>query len=330
LGVGPILIAASGGCQVIKQFVKSLPYISNLHDEIAHLKAELKRWRTWMPPGHFYSPIPALEEVRSDADRIFQFPSDRLLDIDLKVEKQLELLRQFGAYQTELPVAWMKQGAARYCYENEYYSWADAIVLHAMLRKYQPKRIVEIGSGFSSAVILDTSDIFFDTPIDCTFIDPYPDRLRSLLRTEDAAHVRILAQRVQDVDLQTFTALAPGDFLIVDSSHVSKTGSDFNHILFEIVPRLQPGVHLHFHDVFFPFEYPRAWAEVGIAWNEAYVLRAFLQNNNAFEITFFTSYLLSVQRAAVEASLPWMLRSEREHLSVTDAPGSSLWLKRVA
>lgn len=314
--------------KVIKQFVKSLPYISRLHREITHLKTDLQRWRTWMPPGHFYSPIPALEEVRHDADRIFQLPLNELPDIDLLAEKQLALLRELGAYHMDLPVAWLERGAARYCYENEYYSWADAIVLYAMLRKHRPKRIVEIGSGYSSAVILDTSDVFFDTPIDCTFIDPYPDRLRSLLKPGDTEHVRILEQRVQDVDLQTFTALAPGDFLIVDSSHVSKTGSDFNHILFEIVPRLQPGVHLHFHDVFYPFEYPRAWVEAGIAWNEAYVLRAFLQNNSAFEITFFTSYLLSVHRAAVEASLPWMLRSEREHLLVTDAPGCSLWLKR--
>lgn len=315
---------------MLKKIIKSLPYISRLHHEIAHLKSEHLRWRTWMPPGHFYSPIPALEEVRRDASRIFQPPSNKLRGIDLNIESQLELLRELSAYHTDLPVAWLERGVARYCYDNEYYSWADAIVLYAMLRKHRPKRVVEIGSGYSSAVILDTSDAFFDTPIACTFIDPYPERLRSLLVAGDTGHVRILEQRVQDVDLATFTALAPGDFLIVDSSHVSKTGSDLNHILFEIIPQLQPGVHLHFHDIFYPFEYPRAWVEAGMAWNEAYVLRAFLQNNSAFEITFFTSYLLSVHRAAVEASLPWMLRSEREHLSVTDAPGSSLWLKRTA
>lgn len=126
-----------------------------------------------------------------------------------------------------------------------------------------------------------------------------------------------------------FTALAPGDFLIIDSSHVSKAGSDLNHILFEIIPRLQPGVHLHFHDIFLPFEYPRPWVEAGIAWNEAYVLRAFLQYNTTFKIEFFTSYLIQVHRSAVEENLPWMLRSERDQLKVTDAPGCSLWLKRT-
>lgn len=314
---------------MLKQFIKSLPYISRLHHEIALLKADLPRWRTWMPPGHFYSPIPALDEVRKDAGRIFQPSSSALPGIDINAENQLDLLHKLGAYHAKLPTAWTKQGEARYCYENEYYSWADAIVLHGMLRHFQPKRVVEVGSGYSSAVILDTCDMFLGSKVPCTFIDPYPERLRSLLNVSDTSHVQVLEQRVQDVDMAIFATLAPGDFLIIDSSHVSKTGSDLNHILFEIIPRLQSGVHLHFHDIFFPFEYPRPWVEKGIAWNEAYVLRAFLQYNTAFRIEFFTSYLIQAHRSEVEKNLPWMLRSERDQLKITDAPGCSIWLKRA-
>lgn len=313
---------------MIRKFIKSLPYIKRLHGEIADLKADLHRWRTWMPPGHFYSPIPSLGEVRSDAERIFQGAPDGLGGIELNENAQLQLLHELATYHSDLPAAWLDHGSSRYCYDNEYYSWADAIALYAMLRKHRPHRVVEVGSGYSSAVILDTSDAFFETPIDCVFIDPFPERLKQLLRSGDAGHVRVLERRVQDVDLEIFMSLEPGDFLIIDSSHVAKVGSDLNHILFEIVPRLKPGIHLHFHDIFYPFEYPRSWVELGIAWNEAYILRAFLQYNSTFNIEFFTSYLIQKQRPAIEESLPWMLRSERDQLQITDAPGSSLWLKR--
>lgn len=314
---------------MLKEAIKSFPYISRLHREIAQLKTELKRWRTWVPPGHFYSPIPALDEVKKDDNRIFHASSGDLLGIELNADNQLDLLRNFGVYHSELPTAWSDKGQARYYYENEYYSWADAIVLYGMLRHFQPKRVVEVGSGYSSAVILDTCDTFLESAVSCTFIDPYPERLKGLLKESDSTHVQVLEQRVQDIDMAIFTALAPGDFLIVDSSHVSKTGSDLNHILFEIIPRLQPGVHLHFHDIFFPFEYPQAWVEMGVAWNEAYVLRAFLQYNTTFQIEFFTSYLIQAHRSAVETSLPWMLRSERDPLKITDAPGCSIWMKRT-
>src|SRR5690606_22964232 len=88
-----------------------------------------------------------------------------------------------------------------------------------------------------------------------------------------------------------FDRLEADDILFIDSTHVAKTGSDVNYILFEILPRLKSGVLIHFHDVFYPFEYPRDWVFAGRNWNEDYLLRAFLMYNPAFEIILFSHYL---------------------------------------
>ena len=72
---------------------------------------------------------------------------------------------------------------------------------------------------------------------------------------------------------------------------MAKTGSDENYILFEILPNLQNGVLIHFHDIFYPFEYRKELVFGGNNWNENYFLKAFLMFNNAFEIKLFSEYL---------------------------------------
>ena len=312
----------------LREVAHSIPYIRRLHSQIARLKEELARWRTKYPPGHFYSPIPSPQEIRGDADRIFFTPEESLPGLDLNENEQLSLLHSFAQYYGEIPKEWAEPGRARYQFDNEYYSWADAIALYSMLRHFRPKRVIEVGSGFSSAVILDTADRYLGAEVQCTFIDPNPERLLSLLSDSDHSNVEVITRRVQEIDAAFFASLEEGDFLVIDSSHVSKTGSDLNYILFEIAPRLRKGVHVHFHDVFYPFEYPRVWIDQGVAWNEAYLLRAFLMYNDVFRIEFFTSFLIQTQRTLIETIAPSMLNSEPEPLTFADAPGASIWLKR--
>jgi predicted transcriptional regulator len=108
------------------------------------------------------------------------------------------------------------------------------------------------------------------------------------------------------------------DVLVVDSTHVLKTGSDVNTILFEILPALASGVYIHFHDVFYPFEYPREWAYQERAWNEVYALRAFLQYNDAFEIVYFNHFFALFHAERLRVAMP---------LCAT-TPGSGLWLRK--
>lgn len=207
----------------------------------------------------------------------------------------------------------------RYYFENDFFSYADALILHAMLRWLHPARVIEVGSGFSSAAMLDTRQRH-GTPGHLTCIDPEPDRLRGLLRHGDDGWCKMLPRKVQDVETDLFASLTPGDILFIDSAHVLKTGNDLHHVLFEILPALTPGVVVHFHDIFWPFEYPADWA-MGErrAWNEAYALRAFLAGNQGYEILFFNDYFARFRHAAMVQAHPLIGRNT----------GGSLWLRKT-
>jgi hypothetical protein len=129
--------------------------------------------------------------------------------------------------------------------------------------------------------------------------------------------VTLLSQPVQQVDRAVFDRLEAGDVLFIDSSHVTKIGSDVNLLLLEVVPRLRPGVNVHLHDIVWPFEYARKWVYQGRAWNEAYLLRALLTGNPRLRITFWSSQLAACHRERVGAALPLWLRDS----------GTSMWLE---
>jgi len=283
---------------------------------------ELQTYREafkFAPPGHFYSPMPSQDEVNRDAARLFGSPNRIIPGIDLNEVKQLALLEEIKRYYRDLSFPVHKSHGRRYFYENPMYGYSDAIFLYGIIRHADPKRIVEVGSGHSSCAMLDTIDLHLDRQVESTFIEPYPDRLLSLLRPEDLGRVKILTERVQDVGLDPFLALDRNDILFIDSSHVMKTGSDVNYLLGEILPRLRLGVYVHFHDIFYPFEYPNEWVSGGRAWNEAYALRAFLAFNEAFEIVLFNTYLERFHKEIFERDMPLCLVNE----------GASIWLRRV-
>ncbi|HEV2211474.1 MAG TPA: class I SAM-dependent methyltransferase [Verrucomicrobiae bacterium] len=267
-------------------------------------------------PGHYYSPIPARAELERDAARIFSKQAAALPEIDLNERAQLELLGRLAAQVARLGWPPAPAGGARYRPENDYFPAADGVLLAGMLLAHRPARYVEIGSGFSSALALDVAEAGLEGQLACTFIDPSPGRLRSLLRAGDLDRAQVLRQRVQDVPDALFRSLAPRDILFVDSSHVAKAGSDLCDILFRVLPLLPPGVLIHFHDVTWPFEYRRQDVLRGRSWNEAYLLRAFLANNCAYTIRLFASWLEQCHPAGWRAAFPY-------------SAASSLWLEKI-
>ena len=297
--------------------------LNDLTGEVQDLR---KRFQTawqqipgiWQPPGHFYSPIPSIAELKLDEEDIFKTPPG-IRGVELNEKTQLDLLYQFGAYYRDQPFTAQATPGRRYFFENPNYSYSDAIVLYCMIRHLRPRRIIEVGSGYSSCAMLDTNELFFNNSINCTFIDPYPQLLRDLIQESDSTRIRVLGKQVQQIDDAVFRELEPSDILFIDSSHLAKTGSDVNYLVFKILPLLREGVYIHFHDVFYPFEYPKEWVYEGRAWNEAYLLRAFMQYNRAFEIQFFTSYLIDKYRDTFESTMPLCLK----------CPGANLWLKKT-
>jgi hypothetical protein len=278
------------------------------------------------PPGHFYSPIPDLAEVRARAATIFERSARELPGIELEGGAQLALLAALGEHAAEFPYGAAAVSGLRYPLDNEYFLPADAALLHGMLRRSPPARVIEIGSGYTSALMLDVDERFLGGRTRFRFIDPHPERLLGLVREDDRASVEVIESPVQEVDLALFAELRAGDILFVDSSHVAKTGSDVGWILSEALPCLADGVLVHFHDIFWPFEYPREWLEAGRAWNEAYLLRAFLQYNRAFRIVLWGSWLEAHHRGELERALPEVAR----RFPTGPIGSSSLWLRKVA
>ncbi|GEM54861.1 hypothetical protein B0A58_04785 [Flavobacterium branchiophilum NBRC 15030 = ATCC 35035] len=269
--------------KLIKRIIDCFPHVKNL---------KARSGNTYFPNGHFYSPVIDIEAIKKREHEIWKHEkTEGIKGISLNTESQKALLGAFENYYADLPFAAEKQEGLRYYYQNIYYGYTDAIMLYSMMRHFQPKRIIEIGSGFSSAVMLDTNDLHFDGSLNITFIDPYADRLFSLMTAKDKQNIKVIEQDAQQIPLETFEVLEAGDILFIDSTHISKTGSDVNYILFEILPVLQKGVLIHFHDVFYPFEYPKKWVFDGFNWNEDYILKAFLMYNSEFEIKIFPDYL---------------------------------------
>ena len=131
--------------------------------------------------------------------------------------------------------------------------------------------------------------------------------------------MRVLSVATQDVPLDVIAELGEGDVLFVDSTHVVRTGGDVNRIFFELLPALAPGVVVHLHDMFPGFEYPAEWVYEGRAWSELYLVRAFLQYNDAFEILLWPNLLAMLDHHDIVRRFP------QAELNI----GGSLWLRKV-
>jgi len=291
---------------------------------VAHLEPtrlelkRLKRNQGVVEAGHFYSPIPSFDQIAKDQSRIFDQMNLATPGVDLNAEAQLQLLGSFVDFYRDLPFTPDKIQGLRYYFENPAYSYSDAILLHCMMRHLKPNRVIEVGSGFSSCMILDTNELFFKRSIKTTFIEPHPELLQSLLEDTENDNIEIIPSQLQHIDLSLFDELQANDILFIDSTHVSKIDSDVNRIIFEILPRLASGVYIHFHDIIYPFEYPRKWVLQGRAWNEAYLLKAFLQFNHSFRTVLMNSYLNQFHREFFEENMPLCLNNT----------GASIWIRK--
>jgi hypothetical protein len=198
--------------------------------------------------------------------------------------------------------------------ENPWYGPMDAHVLYAMLRSERPGRVLELGSGYSTLVIEqalaangDGRHLVVD-PFPSPVIDRHRDRLE--LHRESAA----------SVDSRLFTELRAGEVLFVDTSHVVKPGGEVVRVVLDVLPQIAPGVLVHFHDFFRPFEYPRIlYDRFNVHWQEHYLLQAFLAYNPHFEI-------LCANHALWRERRPWAV--ERFPGLRAGMEPSALWLRR--
>jgi hypothetical protein len=271
----------------------------------------------FVPGGHFYSAVPSDEDIRKALARSATLESrESIPGVDCDTALWMEHLESIRRHAAEADFPETRDEAHRYFYENPAYSYGDALSLFAKLLDLRPARIVEVGSGYSSALMLDTIERQLGGRTEVTFVEPYPQVLKSLLRPSDLPRCEVLETGVQEVAFSVFDRLRAGDILFIDSTHVAKLGSDVNFLFFEVLPRLAPGVRIHVHDIFWPFEYPANWIAERRAWNEAYLLRALLSGSRRYKIEYFSSYMNRVRADWIRENVPLIAKN----------PGGHLWM----
>ena len=260
------------------------------------------RTRHWsLVPRNYYSAVPDLEELTGqDWER-----RDSLLGIELDLDRQVRYLeRELAEPLREISTLLGDTGLTGFDIENTSYGAVDAELLWAMIRRHRPSRVLELGAGNSTLVIAaaleaNRRDGHAARHSVC---DPHlPDTLPPRL----AGAVEGVAGRAQDLPASAYEELGEGDVLFVDTTHAVKLGGDVTAIVLGGLPRLGPGVLVHFHDIWLPFEYHRVLYELfGWYWNEQYLLQAYLAFNARVEVLIATQALVRDHLLRLRALIP--------------------------
>lgn len=266
-------------------------------------------------PVHFYQPIP---DTRTISETIWDRPSE-LVGLDMNDAVQLDLLRncfpKFRGEYEHLPSG-PTGDSSQFHFNNDLFDGTDALVAYCMVRHFQPRLIIEIGGGYSSLISGQAASKNGDSSLIC--VEPFP--LDFLVKGFPGLR-SLIEKKVEDIEFEFFSQLKAGDILFIDSSHTVKIGGDVNYLFLEVIPRLNPGVIVHVHDINLPFDYRRDWVMNKLRfWTEQYLVQAFLAFNSDFEVLVANSYLGSRYLEDFKATFPkspWW-------------GGGSLWMRRKA
>jgi predicted O-methyltransferase YrrM len=287
-------------------------------DDPAVSKEPIKlRW----PLDHYFSPVPNTRRLALRRFRLRVWPPEPhpTPGIEWRGDAQLALCKTFAEQE---PLAFPPEPTGdeqEYFRSNQLYPALDAWILQALLRDLRPRRLIEVGAGYSSLVAARVNRELLDGRMRFTSIDPHP---APFVRDLVPGLSDLRAEEVQDSPLSLFAELDAGDVLFVDTSHTVKTDGEVPWIYNQILPALRPGVVVHLHDVFLPGDYPQDWVLEGRAWNELYLVRAFLVFNAGFEILFGAQWMMQNHWDALAEAFPDLTRDESRL-------ASSLWIRRV-
>ena len=240
---------------------------------------------------HYYAPIPEEEDCTEE----FWNSVSELVGIDIDEERILSYVeRELAAYNKEFRCYPIREEESRggYYLLNGRFMAVDGNMYYSLIRRIKPKRILEIGCGFSTMLASDAIQKNRDEGAACRLIcvEPYPP---SQIKDGSLQIAELLEKKVQRVEMEVFARLEADDILFIDSTHVLKSGGDVQYLYCEILPRLQPGVLVHVHDISLPRPYPKVYYEQNYYfWNEQYVLQAFLTYNSRAEVVWPGNYMM--------------------------------------
>lgn len=262
-------------------------------------------------PVHFHSPIPSASDLAGRTDRTSGCPG-----IDFRTDDQVRLLKEsFARFAPEtdaFPIHPTRAG--EFHLENGAFGGIDPHVYHCMIRHFRPGTVVEIGSGHTTVLGAQACRLSGAARYVC--IDPWPrDGISGGL-----PGVEVVRRKVEEVDPEIFLRLRENDILFIDSSHVVRTAGDVCFLFLEVLPRLAPGVIVHVHDIFLPFDYPAGWIlDQQRFWTEQYLLQAYLAENRRCEVLFACHYLCRTRGSEVRAAFT----------KATAFDGGSFWFRKV-
>ena len=235
---------------------------------------------------HFYEPFFNHKNLPKDLSGKRNLPA-----LNFRENDQLNLLKKF-TFQKEFEeflYSEKKSGKLRsFSIQNGSYGAGDAEFLFNFLRLKKPKRVIEVGSGNSSKVIeaalKNNLKEGFQSKLTC--IEPYKPWLK------ETEIIEIHRTKIEETSYEWDKVLSEGDFLFIDSSHMIRPQGDVLYEYLEMIPKLNPGVIVHIHDIFSPREYPKAWLKFDVKfWNEQYLLEALLSNKDKYKIVASLNYL---------------------------------------
>lgn len=278
----------------------------------------------------YYSPIPSERALRKQYSRWAKPSALRGVTYDLEALKsRVQHFRKlyyddFAALPSYRDLQEIGFGPG--------YTNVDAFTLYSYIRDLKPARYLEVGSGLSTyychlARQRNRKD-GCDTTITC--IEPYP-----FAKLREIENMELIQAEVQDVPLATFQTLKAGDVLFIDSSHIVRLDGDVPYLFLEILPAIAPGVHIHIHDIAFPYNIPypaNYWTLVDhptaphwpMYWTEAMLLQAFLAFNPSFEVTFSCPMIRHFDEDFLRKTLPIYKPVKEEQNTF-----SSIWLRRI-
>lgn len=252
-------------------------------------------------PSHFYSEVPCFRELRTNLSWKEQRSMFGINGVVL--EEQLSFIQSCSSNQL---IEYLKKGnihkqACLMNYEQGF-GVIEADFLFCFISTKKPKKIIQCGAGVSTAVILLASRESSQKP-EILCIDPYPSKL--LVELSSKQEITLISKKAQEVPLETLLNLNEGDLFFVDSTHAVKPGSEVNKIILEVLPRMKRNIYVHFHDIYFPYDYPRdLLCDCLFFSNESTLLQAFLTNNSKYKIEASLSMLHYFKSVELQKMLP--------------------------
>jgi Methyltransferase domain len=261
--------------------------------------------------NHYYEPLFDYRQANRKTRKSF---------LDFNEAGQLDFLTKLKFDNELSAVLAAQQGEWKYVFNNGSFEDKDARVYYSLIRHNKPSRILEVGSGYSTLIALagtqkNSQEDSLQT-CELTCIEPYEmPRLEKL-------PIKLIRQKIEDIDPVVFSSLNENDILFIDSSHIIRPGGDVTYLFLSVIPLLKKGVWIHVHDIFLPEDYPISWLRDEFRmWNEQYLLEALLIGNHDFEIMCALNYLYTTHPDKLLAAFPGSANN------VEKKPGS-FWIRK--